>query len=134
MLTFEKFLCESNYNDEIPSVNEIIFNCCTVIENTRKLYDRQQAIVDNLKKHLDGFDIEKLEASSMIDSFAREVLKEVQKVFDAPVKLDSVSRKLLKKFIIGQLLKEMSNEIDLSDELDNYRMEWDYADTEKLSW
>ncbi len=134
MLTLEEFLAESNYNDEILSANKIIFNCCIVIENTPKLYDRQQAIVANLKKHLDGFDIEKLEGSSMIDSFAREALKEVQKLFDAPVKLDSVSRKLLKKFIIGQLLKEMSNEIDLSDELDEYRMEWDYADSEKLNW
>lgn len=134
MLTFEKFLCESNYNGEIPSANEIIFNCCLAIENSRKLYDRQQAIVANLKKHLDGFDIEKLEGSSMIDSFAREALKDVQKSYDAPIKLDSDSRKLLKKFIIGQLFKEMQNEIDLPEELDNYRMNWDYADSEKLNW
>ena len=121
----EYIITESN-------ANEIIFNACMELDNNEQIYKSQYyPLVKNLTKiHAKGeFEISKLENSQSVSKLATKVLKATN------ASLSSNERKRLYKFIVGCLLKNISNEgEDLTKEEEDYMIEWDYNNSEKCGW
>ena len=115
------------------NANHTIFNACMELDNNENIYKTQYfPLVKNLvKKHKDGiFSIEKLEKSSVISKLATAALKSAKGGM-----LSTEDRKRLYKFIVGNLLKTISNEGEnLTKEEEDYMVEWDYNNSEKCGW
>ena len=126
MKDIKEYIMESN-------ANHVIFNACMELDNNENIYKEQYwPLVKNLvKKHKAGdFNIETLETSSVVSKLATATLK-AAKVGN----LSSEDRKRLYKFIVGNILKTISNEgEDLTKEEEDYMIEWDYNNSDKCGW
>lgn len=126
MKDIKEFIMESN-------ANHVIFNACMELDNNENIYKEQYwPLVQNLvKKHKSGdFKIETLEKSSVVSKLATATLKAAK-----AGSLSSEDRKRLYKFIVGNLLKTISNEgEDLTKEEEDYMIEWDYNNSDKCGW
>ena len=126
MKDIKEYIMESN-------ANHVIFNACMELDNNENIYKEQYwPLVKNLvKKHKSGdFKIETLEKSSVVSKLATATLKAAK-----AGNLSSEDRKRLYKFIVGNLLKTMSNEgEDLTKEEEDYMIEWDYNNSDKCGW
>ena len=126
MKNIKDFILESN-------ANQVIFNACMELDNNENIYKTQYwPLVQNLvKKHKSGkFDIQRLESSSIVSKLATTALKAAK-----AGTLSSGDRKRLYKFIVGNLLKSISNEDEeLTKEEEDYMVEWDYNNSEKCGW
>lgn len=126
MKDIKEYIIESN-------VNHTIFNACMELNNNENIYKEQYwPLVQNLvKKHKSGdFKIETLEKSSVVSKLATATLKTAK-----AGNLSSEDRKRLNKFIVGNLLKTISNEgEDLTKEEEDYMIEWDYSNSDKCGW
>ena len=126
MKNIKDFILESN-------ANQIIFNACMELDNNENIYKTHYwPLVKNLvKKHKSGdFNIETLESSSVVSKLATATLKSAK-----AGTLSSEDRKRLYKFIVGNLLKTISNEgEDLTKEEEDYMIEWDYSNSDKCGW
>ena len=120
------YITESN-------ANQVIFNACMELDNNENIYNSQYwPLVKNLvKKHKAGdFNIEKLETSQVVSKLATATLKS-----NKAGNLSNNDRKRLYKFIVGNLLKSISNEgEDLTKEEEDYMVEWDYNNSDKCAW
>ena len=103
------------------------------LDNNENIYKEQYwPLVKNLvKKHKAGdFNIEILETSSVVSKLATATLKAAK-----AGNLSSEDRKRLYKFIVGNILKTISNEgEDLTKEEEDYMIEWDYNNSDKCGW
>lgn len=107
--------------------NETMFNVCMEIENNQDIYKQQLwPLVKTCCKKLDDFDIEKLENSSSVDKIIAAALKSLNKT------IDSESRKTLRKYVVGVILKLMGSQCDIPKDLEDYMIEWDFY--KKLNW
>ena len=126
MKNIKEYIMESN-------ANHTIFNACMELDNNENIYKEQYwPLVQNLvKKHKSGdFKIETLEKSSVVSKLATATLKAAK-----AGNLSSEDRKRLYKFIVGNLLKTISNEgEDLTKEEEDYMIEWDYNNSDKCGW
>ena len=126
MKDIKEYIMESN-------ANHVIFNACMELDNNENIYKEQYwPLVQNLvKKHKSGdFKIETLEQSSVVSKLATATLKAAK-----AGNLSSEDRKRLYKFIVGNLLKTISNEgEDLTKEEEDYMIEWDYNNSDKCGW
>ena len=126
MKDIKEFIMESN-------ANHTIFNACMELDNNENIYKEQYwPLVQNLvKKHKSGdFNIETLETSSVVSKLATATLKAAK-----AGNLSADDRKRLYKFIVGNLLKTISNEgEDLTKEEEDYMIEWDYNNSDKCGW
>ena len=126
MKDIKEFIIESN-------ANHTIFNACMELDNNEDIYNAQYwPLVQNLvKKHKSGdFKIETLEKSSVVSKLATATLKSAK-----AGTLSAEDRKRLYKFIVGNLLKTISNEgEDLTKEEEDYMIEWDYNNSDKCGW
>lgn len=126
MKNIKEYIIESN-------ANHTIFNACMELDNNENIYKEQYwPLVQNLvKKHKSGdFKIETLEKSSVVSKLATATLKSAK-----AGNLSSEDRKRLYKFIVGNLLKTISNEgEDLTKEEEDYMIEWDYNNSDKCGW
>jgi len=125
MKDIKEFIMESN-------ANHVIFNACMELDNNENIYKQYWALAQNLvKKHKSGdFKIETLEKSSVVSKLATATLKAAKSG-----NLSTDDRKRLYKFIIGNLLKTISNEgEDLTKEEEDYMIEWDYNNSDKCGW
>lgn len=126
MKDIKEYIMESN-------ANHVIFNACMELDNNENIYKEQYwPLVKNLvKKHKAGdFNIETLETSSVVSKLATATLKAAK-----TGNLSSEDRKRLYKFIVGNLLKTISNEgEDLTKEEEDYMIEWDYNNSDKCGW
>ena len=126
MKDIKEYIIESN-------ANHTIFNACMELDNNENIYKEQYwPLVKNLvKKHKAGdFNIETLETSSVVSKLATATLKAAK-----AGNLSSEDRKRLYKFIVGNLLKTISNEgEDLTKEEEDYMIEWDYNNSDKCEW
>ena len=126
MKDIKEYIMESN-------ANHVIFNACMELDNNENIYKEQYwPLVKNLvKKHKSGdFKIETLETSSVVSKLATATLKAAK-----AGNLSSEDRKRLYKFIVGNLLKTISNEgEDLTKEEEDYMVEWDYNNSDKCGW
>lgn len=126
MKDIKEYIMESN-------ANHVIFNACMELDNNENIYKEQYwPLVKNLvKKHKAGdFNIETLETSSVVSKLATATLKAAKSG-----NLSSEDRKRLYKFIVGNLLKTISNEgEDLTKEEEDYMIEWDYNNSDKCGW
>ena len=126
MKDIKEYIMESN-------ANHVIFNACMELDNNENIYKEQYwPLVKNLvKKHKSGdFKIETLEQSSVVSKLATATLKAAK-----AGNLSSEDRKRLYKFIVGNLLKTISNEgEDLTKEEEDYMIEWDYNNSDKCGW
>jgi hypothetical protein len=126
MKDIKEYIIESN-------ANHTIFNACMELDNNENIYKEQYwPLVKNLvKKHKSGdFKIETLETSSVVSKLATATLKAAK-----AGNLSSEDRKRLYKFIVGNLLKTISNEgEDLTKEEEDYMIEWDYNNSDKCGW
>lgn len=115
------------------NANHTIFNACMELDNNEDIYNTQYwPLVQNLvKKHKSGdFKIETLENSSVVSKLATATLKSAK-----AGNLSNDDRKRLYKFIVGNLLKTISNEgEDLTKEEEDYMIEWDYNNSDKCGW
>ena len=115
------------------NANHTIFNACMELDNNDNIYKTQYLpLVQNLvKKHKSGnFNIETLENSSSVSKLASATLKAAK-----TGTLSSEDRKRLYKFIVGNLLKTISNEgEELSKDEEDYMIEWDYNNSDKCGW
>ena len=115
------------------NANHTIFNACMELDNNENIYKEQYwPLVQNLvKKHKSGnFKIETLEKSSVVSKLATATLKAAK-----AGNLSTDDRKRLYKFIVGNLLKTISNEgEDLTKEEEDYMIEWDYNNSDKCGW
>lgn len=115
------------------NANHTIFNACMELDNNENIYKEQYwPLVQNLvKKHKSGnFKIETLENSSVVSKLATATLKAAK-----AGNLSADDRKRLYKFIVGNLLKTISNEgEDLTKEEEDYMIEWDYNNSDKCGW
>ena len=122
----KEYIMESN-------ANHVIFNACMELDNNENIYKEQYwPLVKNLvKKHKAGdFNIETLETSSVVSKLATATLKAAK-----AGNLSSEDRKRLYKFIVGNILKTISNEgEDLTKEEEDYMIEWDYNNSDKCGW
>ncbi len=126
MKDIKEYIMESN-------ANHVIFNACMELDNNENIYKEQYwPLVQNLvKKHKSGdFKIETLEKSSVVSKLATATLKAAK-----AGNLSADDRKRLYKFIVGNLLKTISNEgEDLTKEEEDYMIEWDYNNSDKCGW
>ena len=126
MKDIKEYIIESN-------ANHTIFNACMELDNNENIYKEQYwPLVKNLvKKHKSGdFKIETLEKSSIVSKLATATLKAAK-----AGNLSADDRKRLYKFIVGNLLKTISNEgEDLTKEEEDYMIEWDYNNSDKCGW
>ena len=126
MKDIKEYIMESN-------ANHTIFNACMELDNNENIYKEQYwPLVQNLvKKHKSGdFKIETLEKSSIVSKLATATLKAAK-----AGNLSADDRKRLYKFIVGNLLKTISNEgEDLTNEEEDYMIEWDYNNSDKCGW
>ena len=126
MKNIKEYIMESN-------ANHVIFNACMELDNNENIYKEQYwPLVQNLvKKHKSGdFKIETLEKSSVVSKLATATLKAAK-----AGNLSADDRKRLYKFIVGNLLKTISNEgEDLTKEEEDYMIEWDYNNSDKCGW
>jgi len=126
MKDIKEYIIESN-------ANHTIFNACMELDNNENIYKEQYwPLVQNLvKKHkLGDFKIETLEKSSVVSKLATATLKTAK-----AGNLSADDRKRLYKFIVGNLLKTISNEgEDLTKEEEDYMIEWDYNNSDKCGW
>ena len=126
MKDIKEFIMESN-------ANHTIFNACMELDNNENIYNTQYwPLIKNLVKiHKSGdFKIETLEKSSVVSKLATATLKAAK-----AGNLSSEDRKRLYKFIVGNLLKTISNEgEDLTKEEEDYMIEWDYNNSDKCGW
>jgi len=126
MKDIKEFIMESN-------ANHTIFNACMELDNNENIYNTQYLpLVKNLvKKHKAGnFNIETLETSQVVSKLATTTLKAAKSG-----NLSREDRKRLYKFIVGNLLKSISNEgEDLTKEEEDYMIEWDYNNSDKCGW
>jgi len=126
MKDIKEYIIESN-------ANHTIFNACMELDNNENIYKEQYwPLVQNLvKKHKSGdFKIETLEKSSIVSKLATATLKAAK-----AGNLSADDRKRLYKFIVGNLLKTISNEgEDLTKEEEDYMIEWDYNNSDKCGW
>jgi len=126
MKDIKEYIIESN-------ANHTIFNACMELDNNENIYKEQYwPLVQNLvKKHkLGDFKIETLEKSSVVSKLATATLKAAK-----AGNLSADDRKRLYKFIVGNLLKTISNEgEDLTKEEEDYMIEWDYNNSDKCGW
>ena len=126
MKDIKEYIMESN-------ANHVIFNACMELDNNENIYKTQYwPLVQTLvKKHKSGdFSIETLEKSSIVSKLATATLKAAK-----AGNLSSDDRKRLYKFIVGNLLKTISNEgEDLTKEEEDYMIEWDYNNSDKCGW
>jgi len=126
MKDIKEYIIESNGN-------HTIFNACMELDNNENIYKEQYwPLVQNLvKKHKSGdFKIETLEKSSVVSKLATAALKAAK-----TGNLSADDRKRLYKFIVGNLLKTISNEgEDLTKEEEDYMIEWDYNNSDKCGW
>ena len=126
MKDIKEYIMESN-------ANHTIFNACMELDNNENIYKEQYwPLVQNLvKKHKSGdFKIETLENSSVVSKLATATLKAAK-----AGNLSNDDRKRLYKFIVGNLLKTISNEgEDLTKEEEDYMIEWDYNNSDKCGW
>ena len=126
MKDIKEYIMESN-------ANHVIFNACMELDNNENIYKEQYwPLVKNLvKKHKAGdFNIETLETSSVVSKLATATLKAAK-----AGNLSGEDRKRLYKFIVGNLLKTISNEgEDLTKEEEDYMIEWDYNNSDKCGW
>ena len=115
------------------NANHTIFNACMELDNNENIYNTQYwPLVQNLiKKHKSGdFKIETLEKSSVVSKLATATLKSAK-----AGNLSNDDRKRLYKFIVGNLLKTISNEgEELTKEEEDYMIEWDYNNSDKCGW
>ena len=126
MKDIKEYIIESN-------ANHTIFNACMELDNNENIYKEQYwPLVQNLvKKHKSGdFKIETLEKSSVVSKLATATLKAAK-----AGNLSADDRKRLYKFIVGNLLKTISNEGEnLTKEEEDYMIEWDYNNSDKCGW
>ena len=126
MKDIKEYIIESN-------ANHTIFNACMELDNNENIYKEQYwPLVQNLvKKHKSGdFKIETLEKSSVVSKLATATLKAAK-----AGNLSADDRKRFYKFIVGNLLKTISNEgEDLTKEEEDYMIEWDYNNSDKCGW
>jgi hypothetical protein len=126
MKNIKEYIIESN-------ANHTIFNACMELDNNEDIYNTQYwPLVQNLvKKHKSGdFKIETLETSQVVSKLATATLKSAK-----AGNLSAEDRKRLYKFIVGNLLKTISNEgEDLTKEEEDYMIEWDYNNSDKCGW
>jgi len=126
MKDIKEYIMESN-------ANHTIFNACMELDNNENIYKEQYwPLVKNLvKKHKSGdFKIDVLEKSQVVSKLATATLKAAK-----AGSLSGDDRKRLYKFIVGNLLKTISNEgEDLTKEEENYMIEWDYNNSDKCGW
>jgi hypothetical protein len=126
MKDIKDYIMESN-------ANHTIFNACMELDNNEDIYSTQYwPLVKNLvKKHKAGdFNIETLETSQVVSKLATTTLKAAKSG-----NLSREDRKRLYKFIVGNLLKSISNEgEDLTKEEEDYMIEWDYNNSDKCGW
>ena len=126
MKNIKEYIMESN-------ANHVIFNACMELDNNENIYKEQYwPLVKNLvKKHKSGdFKIETLETSQVVSKLATATLKAAK-----ASNLSSEDRKRLYKFIVGNILKTISNEgEELTKEEEDYMIEWDYNNSDKCGW
>lgn len=126
MKKINKYISES-------CANHTIFNACMELDNNENIYNSQYLpLVRNLvKKHKAGdFNIKTLEKSQVVSKLATATLKAAK-----AGNLSSDDRKRLYKFIVGNLLKTISNEgEELTNEEEDYMIEWDYNNSDKCGW
>ena len=126
MKDIKDYIMESN-------ANHVIFNALMELDNNEDIYNTQYwPLVKNLvKKHKAGdFNIETLETSKVVSKLATATLKSAK-----AGNLSAEDRKRLYKFIVGNLLKTISNEgEDLTKEEEDYMIEWDYNNSDKCGW
>ena len=126
MKNIKEYIMESN-------ANHTIFNACMELDNNEDIYKTQYwPLVKSLvKKHKSGdFKIETLETSQLVSKLATATLKSAK-----AGNLSAEDRKRLYKFIVGNLLKTISNEgEDLTKEEEDYMIEWDYNNSDKCGW
>jgi len=130
MKNIKDYILEQQINE---NANQIIFNACMELDNNSEIYKKHfLPLVKNLiKKHKAGdFDIKKLEDSSIIAKLCQVCLRSVHG------KLTGEDRKRFTKFITACVIKGVENNSDetLSKEEEDYRVEWDYANSEKCGW
>ena len=103
------------------------------LDNNANIYETQYwPLIQNLvKKHKSGdFNIETLESSSVVSKLATAILKAAK-----AGTLSSEDRKRLYKFIVGNILKTISDEGEkLTKEEEDYMIEWDYNNSDKCGW
>lgn len=120
------FINESNEN-------KTIFDACMEMDNNERIYKTHYwPLVQNLvKKHKAGdFNIETLENSATISKIASASLKAAK-----GGTLSREGKKRLYKFIVGSLLKTISDEgAELTKEEEDYMVEWDYNNSDKCGW
>ena len=126
MKSITTYINESN-------ANHTIFNACMELDNNENIYNIQYwpLVKALVKKHKAGdFNIETLETSQVVLKLATATLKAAK-----AGNLSADDRKRLYKFIVGNLLKTISNEgEDLTKEEEDYMIEWDYNNSDKCGW
>jgi hypothetical protein len=129
MKDIKNYILESQINE---NANKVIFDACMELDNNENIYKTYWPLVQNLvKKHKAGdFKIETLEKSSIVSKLATATLKAAKSG-----NLSSGDRKRLYKFIVGNLLKTMSDEgANLTKEEEDYMVDWDYNNSDVLGW
>ena len=126
MKNIKEYIIESN-------ANKVIFDACMELDNNSDIYKHHfKPLIDNLvKKYKKGeFEIEKLEKSSVISKLCQIVLHKVNG------HLTGEDRKRLTKFVTACVIKGVENEgeLNLTKEEEDYRIEWDYANSDKCGW
>lgn len=129
MKNIQDYILESQINE---NANKVIFDACMELDNNQNIYKTYWPLVQNLvKKHKAGdFKIETLEKSSIVSKLATACIKAAK-----AGNLSSADRKRLYKFIVGNLLKTMSDEgANLTKEEEDYMVDWDYNNSDILGW
>ena len=121
MKNIKEYIVESN-------VNKAMFDACIELENNEKIYSQFDALSKAVEKKIKSneFDFDKLANSSSIDKLITACIKITKE------NVDSESRKILRKYFASCVLKLVQNNIDLSKDIEDSYIEWDYYNN--LKW
>lgn len=121
MKKLKDFILEGN-------TNKAMFDACMALENDENVYLQLNALAKQVEKKIqkDDFNFDKLVNSSSIDKLITACIKITKE------NVDSESRKTLRKYFVGCVLKLVDNNINLPKELEDLYKEWDFY--KKLDW
>ena len=118
-----------NINEYIleGNANKAMFDACMELENNDKIYPQARALSKAVEKKIksNDFDFDHLANSSSIDKLITACIKSTKE------RVDSESRKELRKYFAACILKLCSNDIDLPKDIEDLYIEWDFYDGPK---
>ena len=121
MKKINEYILESNSN-------KAMFDACMTLENDHTIYPKFNALAKQVQKKIEKneFDFDYLANSSSIDKLITDCIKITKE------KVDSETRKTLRKYFAACVLKLVQNNIDLPKEIEDLYIEWDFY--KKLDW